>query len=114
MRIVAPSLSSPLHLNPQPARHQLTRQPEYKRPIAIEPGTGAGGLVHEKMRALAREPTQQMAPTKSDREAGQPPKKQAPSRAEARQQRLAAQLRENLKKRKAFARARKTLDDDSI
>ena len=55
-----------------------------------------------------------MAPTKSDREAGQPPKTPANSRAEARQQRLAAQLRENLKKRKAFARARKTSDDDSI
>ena len=66
------------------------------------------------MRALARRSTQQMAPTKSDREAGQPPKTPANSRAEARQQRLAAQLRENLKKRKAFARARKTSDDDSI
>ena len=56
-----------------------------------------------------------MASTKSDRGTGQTAPKPAKSRAaDEREQRLAAQLRENLKKRKAFARARKTSDDDSI
>ena len=56
-----------------------------------------------------------MASTKSDRDAGASGKQPAKNRAaDERKQRLAAQLRENLKKRKAFARARKTSHDDSI
>ncbi len=54
-----------------------------------------------------------MASTKSERAAGADNKQATKSKAAARQERLAAQLRENLKKRKAFARARKTSDDDT-
>ena len=54
-----------------------------------------------------------MASTKSERAAGADDKQATKSKAAARQERLAAQLRENLKKRKAFARARKISDDDT-
>lgn len=52
-----------------------------------------------------------MTSSKSDQNAGQTPQAPAKNRAAARQERLAAQLRENLKKRKEFARARKAAND---
>ena len=52
-----------------------------------------------------------MTSTKSDQNAGQTAQKTTNNRAAARKQRLAAQLRENLKKRKEFARARQTAND---
>lgn len=52
-----------------------------------------------------------MASTKSDQDAGRTAHQPAKNRAAARKERLAAQLRENLKKRKEFARARQAAND---
>ena len=59
-----------------------------------------------------------MAPKKSNPDAGASDNLDGPghgaSRAEDRKQRLAAQLRENLKKRKELARSRKSGNESSI
>ena len=55
-----------------------------------------------------------MAATKSGRDGAEKDKNPGRARSAERQERLAQQLRENLKKRKAYARARKSVAPDSI
>jgi hypothetical protein len=55
-----------------------------------------------------------MASTKSGREGAENNKQPVKTRSVEREQRLAQQLRENLKKRKEFARARKSANPDGI
>ncbi|MGI9478369.1 MAG: hypothetical protein ACR2PI_16830 [Hyphomicrobiaceae bacterium] len=55
-----------------------------------------------------------MSATKSDRDGAEKPKQAGKARSAERQERLAQQLRENLKKRKEYARARKSTSPDSI
>jgi len=60
-----------------------------------------------------RSDTSEQMPDTGGREPDQADKPSAKAKSTARQERLAAQLRENLKKRKALRRARQTGDDSA-
>ena len=53
-----------------------------------------------------------MSATKSGRDGAEKPKQGGKARSAERQERLAQQLRENLKKRKHYARSRKSMKPD--